>query len=48
MDDLIQKVIKRYIRPDGDRDEDPVIVPYQDIMVYAKKEGVGRLNRSRW
>lgn len=42
MDDFMQKIIIRCTRPNGDGYGDPVIVPYQDIMVYfmlQRKEG---------
>lgn len=37
MDDLMQKMLKRCIRPNGNEDNDKVIVPYSDVIIYAKK-----------
>lgn len=46
MDDLMQKMFKRCIRPNGNGDKDTVIVPYNDIMIYAKKKGMGKMASS--
>lgn len=38
MDDLMRRLIKGYIRPNGDGDADPIILPFEEIMVYARKK----------
>lgn len=46
MDDLMQKMFKRCIRPNGNGDKDTVIVPYNDVMIYAKKKGMRKMASS--
>lgn len=43
MDDLVQKALKTCIRPNGDGNENEIILPHSDVIVYAKKNGVRRL-----
>lgn len=47
MDDLMQKMIERCPRPNGDGDGDAVVVPYSDVMIYAKRKGVSKLKGSQ-
>lgn len=42
VDDLMQRMIKKCIRPNGNGDDDKIIVPYTDIMIYGKKIGANR------
>lgn len=42
VEDLMEKMIKRCIRPNGNEDKDEIIATYKDIMVYAKKAEVKR------
>lgn len=42
IDDFIQKALKNCIRPNGDGDEDEVILPQSNVIVYAKKKEENR------
>lgn len=46
VDDLVQKMRKGLYRPHGDADEDELILPCKNVVLYAKKKGVKNEEKS--